>query len=184
MQIEYSDTEEPPIEKFYIKKYIEGLGETYSTITTTFRRSFPFGYPGLDGERAFKHTWKTRQGNTYYQYFICRHCFDVRKSQSTVAPEKVVQTCLCAPCGANAVRSRKYWDEMYTALCSCSLLGNRFEHCMEWKLSRFNIDYQLPKVGSIRLGGEIQEDVRDNSEIEQVFSSDGSDSASYSIQTL
>ncbi len=184
MEIENSQEEELELEKFYFNKFINAIPATYTTIEIVFRRSFPFAYPGFDGERSISHSWKTKQGNTYYEYKVCRHCFDVRKSSSSTAPNKAVCTCLCASCSVNPTKSRTYWDEVYTALCSSPLVGLRFEHCLAWKLKRVGIDNELLKVGPLRPGNSIQTEIRHFSAPEPVFSGSESDTDSYSLQTL
>lgn len=180
----YSNSDSESLGEFYLNKILVNLDDEYKEIEIVFRRSFPFGYPGRDGNRTISHNWKIRCGDTYYQYQICRYCFDVRKLQSTNSYEKIVQTCLCASCGANPTKSRNYWDAIYATLCTCPVLGDRFEHCMAWKLPRIGIHSWVSKVGSIQRDSKIQEGIRDYSPVEQISSSSESDSTSYIVQTL
>ncbi len=172
------------IDDFYFNKIVQNLDIEYNQIDIIFRRSFPFAYPGTDGERRISHTWKVRYGNTYYSYIICRNCFDVRVLEGTNIPEKVVQTGLCTPCGVDPAKSRHYWDAIYTTLCSCPLVGDRFEHCILWKLPRVHIHHGMPKVGPIRRITKVSKRLRYSSLPEQVPSGSESDTDSYSLQTL
>jgi len=169
------------LDKFYLEKVVKAIAIKYQTVEIIFRRSFPFGYPGTDGQRRIFHTWKIKSGSTYYSYSVCRNCFDVRKLQSQHPPEKVVQTCLCAPCGVDPLKSRNYWDGIYTTLCTCPILGERFEHCMEWKLSRLGIYSKLLKVGYVQRGNQISQGLRDSGQVEQISSGSESDTSSYDV---
>jgi len=153
----------------------------YKEIEIHFRRDFPFAYPGYNGERNMCHKWKIRSGNTYYTYKVCRICFDIRIETTEHPCEKYVQTCVCAPCRVNPFKSRNYWDAIYTTLCSCPLLGDRFEHCIKWKMSRLGYDCTMLKVGSVPCRTEIPEEIRDSSKTEPSTGNNESDSESYDL---
>ena len=178
-------SDKPFIEEpsFFFKKFINSIAEdiTYETIEVVFRREFPFGYPGINGERSIKHNWKTRSGNSYFTYKICRHCFDIRVDTSEHTPEKAVQTFLCAPCRLDPVKSRHYWDAIYTTICTCPLIGDKFAHCINWKLDRLGYNNVVSQVVTVRCRAKIQDRLRNKSLTEPLISAESIDSDSDSL---
>ncbi len=153
-------------------------------IITHFHREFPFGYPGTNGQRHFRHEWKVRQGDYNYAYHICRNCFDVRVKKTKLTVKTIIQTGLCPPCRIDALVSRHYWDNIYTALCTCPVLGLRFPRCIKWKLARVGYHNTMSKVGHIQQRDSIQGEIRDNTHIERKTSETRTSEESDSVESV
>jgi len=156
----------------------------YKTIETYFRRKFPFGYPGTNGQRYFRHSWKVRQGDTNFAYHICRYCFDIRVKTTKLTVNTIVQTGLCPSCRVDALVSRHYWDNIYTALCTCPVLGLRFPRCIKWKLARVGYHNCMLKVGHIQQRDTIQAEIRNNTSTERKTSETRIGSESDSVESI
>jgi len=156
----------------------------YQRIRITFRRKFPHAYPGFNGRRYFDHNWHVRRMDRHFYYHICRYCFDIRKQSSRYLREKHVYTGLCPSCRVDSLISRHYWDNVYIALCSSPILGERSKKLFYKKLARVGL--HCSNLGMVVLPSRdgVPEKVRDISGVKSYVSLSTEDSESLSVQTL
>jgi len=120
---------------------------------------------------AWKKRWegKTFEANllgwesgNHFAYTLCCNCFDIRKLPVGNTPDNLLKASLCTPCNSLPLRYRNYHECVYRALLNSPLLGKDFELSFRSSMLSFGYKCSFSKDGSISIGGEISEEIRDN----------------------
>jgi len=133
-------------------KYKNVWGQS-CTASITFRRH---------GGKQITKKWQYRRGSMYYEYAICRYCFDIRVRTNPFPPHPFLQTHLCSSCHPHPFKSSFYWDAVYKTLLAAPLLGEKFEHFYHTEMQRLGLHSRMPKMGQIQGRNKIQGRIRDN----------------------